>query len=205
MVNVSSGTYWGRENQEKDGQIKKIHKWFAAQIWPILIRIGINDRTLRNGENIYWFYGVFWHLYQYGVESRICKIYLRGKLWQCGGKSSDNFPKSFKLARVFFEVNAYEKWHQIFFLISPWVAQNLCTLLPTLINCQIKAPPYGMVGIFRFLSYNKIASHSYKSICEQINYSTWQMNNNTSLIIVIIDFIYVKQNLAACIEFEWSK
>lgn len=31
------------------------------------------------------------------------------------------------------------------------------------------------------------------------------MNNNTSLIIVIIDFIYVKQNLAACIEFEWSK
>lgn len=89
VVNVSSGTYWGRENQEKDGQIKKIHKWFAAQIWPILIRIGINDRTLRNGENIYWFYGVFWHLNQYGVGSRICKIYLRGKLWQCGGKFSE--------------------------------------------------------------------------------------------------------------------
>lgn len=89
VVNVSSGTYWGRENQEKDGQIKKIHKWFAAQIWPILIRICINDRTLRNGGNIYWFYGVFWHLNQYGVGSRICKIYLRGKLWQCGGKFSE--------------------------------------------------------------------------------------------------------------------
>lgn len=31
------------------------------------------------------------------------------------------------------------------------------------------------------------------------------MNNNTSLIMAIIDLIHVKQNLATYIEFEWSK